>query len=115
MMNVRLLLCQRLGDRLAPEEDEQIECWVSGQLLDLIVPWRRRTVLLRVAGRYGCLGRASRSGAPASVEVQLLNQRERVYTAYVEIAADVRQLSVGPLLFRTGMLGCYNGSIFSIH
>lgn len=50
MMNVRLLLCQRLGDRLAPEEVEQIEGWVSGQLLALIVPWRRRTVLLRVAG-----------------------------------------------------------------
>ena len=50
MMNVRLLLCQRLGDRLAPEEVEQIEGWVRGQLLNRTLLWRRRTVLLRVAG-----------------------------------------------------------------
>ncbi len=50
MMNVRILFCQQLDERPGPEEDEQIEGWVSGQLLALIVPWRRRTVLLRVAG-----------------------------------------------------------------
>ena len=42
---------ERLAEGMGPEEVEQIEGWVRGQLLNRTVPWRRRTVLLRVAGR----------------------------------------------------------------
>ncbi len=41
---------ERLAEGMGPEEVEQIEGWVRGQLLNRTVPWRRRTVLLRVAG-----------------------------------------------------------------
>ena len=51
MMNARMLFCQRPADGMGPEEVEQIEDWITGQLLNRTVPWRRRTVLLRVAGR----------------------------------------------------------------
>ncbi len=42
---------ERLAAGMGPEEVEQIEGWVRGQLLNRTLPWRRRTVLLRVAGR----------------------------------------------------------------
>ena len=42
---------ERLAEGMGPEEVEQIEGWVRGQLLNRTVPWRRRTVLLRVAAR----------------------------------------------------------------
>ena len=42
---------ERLAEGMGPEEVEQIEGWVRGQLLNRTVLWRRRTVLLRVAAR----------------------------------------------------------------
>ena len=42
---------ERLAEGMGPEEVEQIEGWVRGQLLNRTVLWRRRTVLLRVAER----------------------------------------------------------------
>lgn len=51
MMNARTLFCQRPADGMGPEKVEQIEGLITGQLLNWTVPWRRRTVLLRVAGQ----------------------------------------------------------------
>ena len=42
---------ERLAEGMGPEEVEQIEGWVRGQLLNRTLLWRRRTVLLRVAAR----------------------------------------------------------------
>ena len=42
---------ERLAERMQPSELEQIESWIRGQLLNRTLVWRRRTVLLRVAGR----------------------------------------------------------------
>ena len=42
---------ERLVEGMGPEEVEQIEGWIRGQLLNRTVSWRRRIVLLRVAGR----------------------------------------------------------------
>ena len=42
---------ERLAERMQPSEVEQIESWIRGQLLNQTVAWRRRTVLIRVAGR----------------------------------------------------------------
>jgi len=42
---------ERLAERMQPDEVEQVEGWIRGQLLNRTVVWRRRTVLIRVAGR----------------------------------------------------------------
>ena len=42
---------ERLAERMQPTEVAQIESWIRGQLLNQTVAWRRRTVLIRVAGR----------------------------------------------------------------
>ena len=42
---------ERLAERMQPEEVEQIESWIRGQLLNQTVSWRRRTVLIGVAWR----------------------------------------------------------------
>ena len=44
---------ERLAERMQPDEVEQIENWIRGQLLFRTVVWRRRTALLRVACRAG--------------------------------------------------------------
>ena len=46
------VLCRAAGrERTQPDELEQIESWIRGQLLNRTVVWRRRTVLIRVGGR----------------------------------------------------------------
>ena len=40
---------ERLAEGMQPEEVEQVESWIRGQLLNQTVVWRRRTVLIRVA------------------------------------------------------------------
>ena len=42
---------ERLAERMQPDEVEQIESWIRGQLLNQTVVWGRRTVLIRVEGR----------------------------------------------------------------
>ena len=42
---------ERLAEQMRPDEVEQVEGWIRGQLLNRTVAWRRRTVLIRVAGR----------------------------------------------------------------
>ena len=44
---------QRLAERMQPDEVEQIESWIRGQLRNRTVVWRRRTVLMRVARASG--------------------------------------------------------------
>ena len=42
---------ERLAEQMQPDEVEQVEGWIRGQLLNRTVVWRRRTVLIRVGGR----------------------------------------------------------------
>ena len=50
-LGARRSYAERLAERMQPSEVGEIENWISGQLLNRTVTWRRRTVLMQAASR----------------------------------------------------------------